>query len=86
MGLLTAGTPLSWQETKKHARLVQKVGVKQFLATFHRLKVRKGDVLLWGDEVRARVGANDFSMDRVLPSLLSAVLRTVKKCFIHCGN
>ncbi len=51
MGLLSDGKPLSWAETKKHAELVRRVGVQQFLAIYHRLKDRKGDVLKWGDEV-----------------------------------
>ena len=53
MGLLSEGKPLSWPETKKHAELVHKVGLKQFLAIYHRLKDRKGDQLKWGDEVSA---------------------------------
>lgn len=52
MGLLSEGKPLSWPETKKKAGVVQRVGVKQFLALYHRLKDRKGDLLKWGDEVR----------------------------------
>ncbi len=55
MGLLSEGKPLSWAETKKHAELVRRAGVQQFLAIYHRLKDRKGDVLKWGDEVCACV-------------------------------
>lgn len=51
MGLLSEGKPLSWAETKKHAELVRRVGIQQFLAIYHRLRDRKGDVLKWGDEV-----------------------------------
>ena len=54
MGLLSEGKPLSWPETKKHAQLVHKVGVQQFLAIYHRLKDRRGDQLKWGDEVGER--------------------------------
>lgn len=50
MGLLSEGKPLSWAETKKNAGLVKEVGVKQFLALYHKVKNRK-DVLKWGDEV-----------------------------------
>ena len=53
MGLLSEGKPLTWPETKKNAPLVHKVGIQQFLAMYHRLKDRKGDVLKWGDEVSA---------------------------------
>lgn len=51
MGLLSEGKPLSWVDTKKNATLVHKVGIQQFLALYHGLKDRKGDVLKWGDEV-----------------------------------
>ena len=51
MGLLSEGKPLSWADTKKNASIVRRVGVKQFLALYHKLKERKGDVLKWGDEV-----------------------------------
>lgn len=51
MGLLSEGKPLSWTDTKKNASHVHRVGIKQFLAHYQRLKDRKGDVLKWGDEV-----------------------------------
>lgn len=51
MGLLSEGKPLSWADTKKNAALVHRIGIQQFLALYHRLKDRKGDVLKWGDEV-----------------------------------
>lgn len=49
--MLSEGKPLSWPDTKKNASHVHRVGIKQFLALYHRLKDRKGDVLKWGDEV-----------------------------------
>jgi glutamate--cysteine ligase catalytic subunit len=52
MGLLTEGTPLSWEETKKYADHVRKHGIKQFIALHDRLKDRKNDGLKWGEEVR----------------------------------
>ena len=52
MGLLSKGTPLSWEETKKNAWIVHKVGIEQFIALYHKMKDRKGDTLKWGDEVR----------------------------------
>lgn len=51
MGLLTEGSPLSWEDTKKHADHVRVHGIKQFINLYKRLKDRKGDVLKWGDEV-----------------------------------
>ena len=51
MGLLAEGTPLSWEETKKHAELIRRLGVQQFLNIYKREKDRKGDSFKWGDEV-----------------------------------
>ncbi|RDB24730.1 Glutamate--cysteine ligase [Hypsizygus marmoreus] len=50
MGLLYLGTPLTWDEAKKHADHVRYHGITQFLHTWDRLKDRHGDELLWGDE------------------------------------
>lgn len=51
MGLLTEGSPLTWQETKKLSHHVQKHGIQQFINMYQRLRDRQGDVLKWGDEV-----------------------------------
>ncbi|PIO27269.1 hypothetical protein AB205_0025090 [Aquarana catesbeiana] len=51
MGLLSAGSPLSWEETKKYADHVRQHGIIQFLNIYHKLKDRQKDVLKWGDEV-----------------------------------
>lgn len=51
MGLLTEGSPLSWEETKELADHVRKHGITQFINMYHRLKDRQGDILKWGDEV-----------------------------------
>lgn len=51
MGLLTEGSPLSWEETKELADHVRKHGIIQFINMYHRLKDRQGDILKWGDEV-----------------------------------
>jgi glutamate--cysteine ligase catalytic subunit len=51
MGLLTVGTPLSWQETKKYADLIRKKGIRQFINIYTKLKERENDCLKWGDEV-----------------------------------
>ena len=52
MGLLTLGTPLSWEDTKKHAEFIKKHGIIQFINLYKRLKDRQRDTLKWGDEVR----------------------------------
>lgn len=51
MGLLFLGTPLSWEDAKSYADHVREHGITQFLHTWDRVKDRRGDELLWGDEV-----------------------------------
>ena len=51
MGLLTVGTLLSWAETKEHADLVRKKGIRQFINVHRKVRDRKNDCLKWGDEV-----------------------------------
>ncbi|KAJ9096603.1 hypothetical protein QFC19_007136 [Naganishia cerealis] len=51
MGLLSLGTPLSWPETKALADHVREHGITQFLHTWDRWAGRKGEPLLWGDEI-----------------------------------
>ncbi|PSN53525.1 Glutamate--cysteine ligase [Blattella germanica] len=51
MGLLTEGSPLSWEETKALADHVRQHGVVQFINLYKRLRDRQGDVLKWGDEM-----------------------------------
>lgn len=51
MGLLSEGSPLTWEETKKLSDHVRKHGVIQFINLYKRLRDRQGDVLKWGDEV-----------------------------------
>ncbi|KAI0085186.1 glutamate-cysteine ligase catalytic subunit [Irpex rosettiformis] len=55
MGLLSLGTPLAWNDAKKHADHVREHGITQFLHIWDRLKERHGDELLWGDEVEYMV-------------------------------
>jgi len=52
MGLLSSGKALSWEDTKKHADLVRKIGIQQLIAHYHRLKDRTNDQLKFGDEVK----------------------------------
>ncbi|XP_037247247.1 glutamate--cysteine ligase catalytic subunit isoform X2 [Falco biarmicus] len=51
MGLLSQGSPLSWEETRRHAEHVRKHGIIQFLHIYRALRDRHKDVLKWGDEV-----------------------------------
>ncbi|XP_071442481.1 glutamate--cysteine ligase catalytic subunit isoform X1 [Hetaerina americana] len=51
MGLLSEGSPLSWEETKRRSEYVRKHGIIQFINLYHKLRDRQGDILKWGDEV-----------------------------------
>ncbi|KAH0949445.1 hypothetical protein HN011_000296 [Eciton burchellii] len=51
MGLLSEGSPLDWEETKRLSDHVRKHGVIQFINLYKRLRDRQGDILKWGDEV-----------------------------------
>lgn len=51
MGLLTLGKPLPWNEAATHADHVRKHGIVQLLNIWNRLKSRRKDHLLWGDEI-----------------------------------
>ncbi|CAH1772328.1 unnamed protein product [Owenia fusiformis] len=51
MGLLSEGSPLSWEETKKWCDHVRKHGVQQFIHQWNKLKDTCKPELKWGDEV-----------------------------------
>ena len=51
MGLLTQGTPMTWDEIKPLTDYIRKHGIIQLIHLWNRLKDRQHDVLLWGDEV-----------------------------------
>ncbi|KAI8607509.1 glutamate-cysteine ligase-domain-containing protein, partial [Chytriomyces sp. MP71] len=59
MGLLTVGTPLAWSDAKKHADHVRAHGIQQLLNVWHKLKGRRRDQLLWGDEIEYLVVSFD---------------------------
>nr|XP_033792537.1 glutamate--cysteine ligase catalytic subunit isoform X2 [Geotrypetes seraphini] len=65
MGLLSLGSPLSWEETKKYADHVRKHGIAQFLNIYHKVKERQKDVLKWGDEVEYMLVCFDHANQKV---------------------
>lgn len=74
MGLLSQGSPLSWEETQRHADHVRRHGILQFLHIYHAVKDRQKDVLKWGDEVSSLArgaatcpGLQSHSAPRSLP-------------------
>ncbi|KIN95049.1 hypothetical protein M404DRAFT_60567, partial [Pisolithus tinctorius Marx 270] len=72
MGVLCLGTPLTWEETKNHADHVRNHGIIQFIHTWHRVKDRTGDELLWGDEVECMVVVVDDEKKEAKVSLRQA--------------
>uniref|UniRef100_A0A5F9CED7 Glutamate--cysteine ligase n=1 Tax=Oryctolagus cuniculus TaxID=9986 RepID=A0A5F9CED7_RABIT len=65
MGLLSQGSPLSWEETKRHADHVRRHGILQFLNIYHAVKDRHKDVLKWGDEVEYMLVSFDHEHKKV---------------------
>ncbi|XP_063047749.1 glutamate--cysteine ligase catalytic subunit [Engraulis encrasicolus] len=65
MGLLSQGSPLSWEETKKYADHVRKHGIIQFLNIYNKVKDRQKDVLKWGDEVEYMLVEMDDKNEKV---------------------
>ncbi|CCF55783.1 hypothetical protein KAFR_0A03480 [Kazachstania africana CBS 2517] len=51
MGLLTAGTPLPWDESKQYNNHIRNEGIEQLLTIFKNTSKRDNDPLLWGDEL-----------------------------------
>ncbi|KAH7718887.1 Glutamate--cysteine ligase catalytic subunit [Aphelenchoides avenae] len=69
MGLLTKGTPLSWNETVQYVDYIKKHGIAQFINLYHRLQDRQGDQLKWGDEIEYTIVKFDHENKRVRVSL-----------------
>mmetsp|Transcript_107661 Transcript_107661/g.314782 ORF Transcript_107661/g.314782 Transcript_107661/m.314782 type:complete len:694 (-) Transcript_107661:70-2151(-) len=55
MGLLKVGTPLEWGSCVQHSRYIREHGIKQFLATWRRVKDIANDRLYYGDEIEYAV-------------------------------
>ncbi|XP_039301030.1 glutamate--cysteine ligase-like, partial [Nilaparvata lugens] len=77
MGLLSEGSPLSWEKTKELADHVRKHGVLQFINLYHRLKNREGDVLKWGDEVEYIIVSFDHEKKVAQVSLRAPEVLTI---------
>ncbi len=52
MGLLSLGTPLSWEEASKFADHIRNEGVKQFINAYKKGQSYNPVYWSWGDEVR----------------------------------
>ena len=51
MGLLSKGTPLSWEQSRVYHDYVKRHGILQFLNIYQAMAGRENDIFLWGDEV-----------------------------------
>uniref|UniRef100_A0A2A4JI27 Glutamate--cysteine ligase n=1 Tax=Heliothis virescens TaxID=7102 RepID=A0A2A4JI27_HELVI len=71
MGLLSEGSPLSWDETKSLAEHVRQHGIEQFINLYVKLQERTGDVLKWGDEVEYIIVKFDDENQRATVSLIA---------------
>ncbi|CAH1643387.1 unnamed protein product [Spodoptera littoralis] len=71
MGLLSEGSPLSWEETKALAEHVRQHGIEQFINLYVKLQERTGDVLKWGDEVEYIIVKFDDENQRATVSLIA---------------
>lgn len=69
MGLLTKGTPLTWEQTIPYLDYIKEHGIAQFIALYHRLKSREGDQLRWGDEIEYTIVKFDHAGKKVRVSL-----------------
>ena len=51
MGLLSLGTPLSWDEAVKFAHHVRSQGITQFINAYRKGQAHNPNFWSWGDEV-----------------------------------
>lgn len=77
MGLLSLGTPLAWQDAKPLAEHVRTHGIEQFLHLWSKIKDRRGDKLLWGDEIEYMVVSFDDEQHNARLSLRQAEILRV---------
>ena len=81
MGLLEYGTPLPWPLSLAHVAYVREAGVRQFLATWERVREARSP-LLWGDEIEYHLvllraagapGGRSARLALVAPEVLAAL-------------
>ncbi|XP_048863260.1 glutamate--cysteine ligase catalytic subunit [Brienomyrus brachyistius] len=65
MGLLSQGSPLGWEETRRYADHIRQHGIIQFLNIYNKVKDRQKDVLKWGDEVEYMLVTMDEEQEKV---------------------
>ena len=79
MGLLSAGTPMSWEEARGHADHVRHSGIEQFIHIFRHYEGVRDAPFLWGDEVEFLVAEVDAANRHAALALRSpAILSALK--------
>ena len=69
MGLLTAGTPLRWNDALPFIEYVKEHGIKQFIIIYNKVKDRTDKELKWGDEIEYLLLEKDNTNKKVYLSL-----------------
>ncbi|CAF3904200.1 unnamed protein product [Adineta steineri] len=65
MGVLTEGTPLSWNEIVPICQVYRSYALSQLIKVFEKCKDYQGDSFLWGDELEFTLVHFDHSKKRV---------------------
>ncbi|CAF1326663.1 unnamed protein product [Adineta steineri] len=65
MGVLTEGTPLSWNEIAPVCQVYRSYALSQLIKIFEKFKDHHGDSFLWGDELEFVLLHFDHSKKRV---------------------
>lgn len=73
MGLLSLGTPLTWQQITEIRDFLKEHGLVQFLNICKKLQNRKDDTLKWGDEIEYIVVKIDDENKKVSLHVSSAI-------------
>lgn len=60
---------MKWETSKENSNYIRQAGVRQFIATYNRVKDLKGDELLWGDEIEYGVFILDKQNKKIRLSL-----------------
>ena len=68
MGFLIDATPLTWEEAQPYLKYIRTHGLYQFINTYNKVKGRKNDKLLWGDEIEYMVLKLDPETQKVYVS------------------
>ena len=77
MGVLTVGSPLSWEDSKAKLKYIREHGVLQFIKQWERYKDKDKDVLFYGDEIEYGLFKLDPEKKKAYLSLRGAEVRAL---------